>query len=101
MDIKRIFGENLKFQRKRLGLTQEQLAEKLNMSANHIAKLENAIKFSSPELIAKISETLAIPPSALFYTDESSSFDESYYGKVDKILTEEMAVLRKRIREIS
>ena len=100
MDIKRIFGENLKLQRKKHGMTQEELAEKLNISANHLAKLETGIKFASPELIANIAITLSISPSYLFYTSESNYIDDSYPGKVEKILIEEMTVIRKKIREI-
>jgi len=100
MDIKRIFGENLKFQRKKQGMTQEEFAEKLNISANHLAKLETGMKFASPELIANVAVTLSIPPSYLFYTSESNYIDENYPGKVEKILIEELAIIRKKIREI-
>jgi len=100
MDIKRIFGENLKLLRKKQCMTQEEFAEKLNISTNHLAKLETGIKFASPELIARIAITLSIPPSYLFYTSESNYIDDSYSGKVEKILIEEMAIIRKRIREI-
>ena len=100
MNIKRIFGENLKLQRKKQRMTQEEFAEKLSISANHLAKLETGMKFASPELIAHIAVTLSIPPSYLFYTSESNYIDDSYSGKVEKILIEEMTVIRKKIREI-
>ena len=100
MNIKRIFGENLKLQRKKHDMTQEKFAEKLSISTNHLAKLETGVKFASPELIAKIAITLSIPPSCLFYTPESNYIDDSYLGKVEKILIEEMAIIRQKIREI-
>ena len=99
MNIKRIFGENLKLLRKKQHLTQEEFAEKLNISTNHLSKLEVGMKFASPELISKIAITFSIPPSFLFYTSESSFTDErSYSGKVEKILLEEMAIIRQKIQ---
>ena len=100
MNIKRVFGQNLKLQRKKQHMTQEELSEKLNISTNHLAKLEIGMRFASPELINKIAVTLSIPPSYLFYTSESNYIDDSYSGKVEKILVEEMTVIRKKIREI-
>ena len=101
MNIKRIFGENVRIQRKRLDLTQDEFAERLDISTNHLAKLETGARFASPELIAKITLTLSIPPSTLFYTSESNFIDDSYRGKVEKILIEEMNIMRQRIREIT
>ena len=101
MNIKRIFGENLRIQRKRIGLTQDEFAEKLEIGTNHLAKLETGARFASSELIAKIATALSIPPSTLFYTSESNFIDDSYRGKVEKILIEEMNIMRQRIREIT
>lgn len=41
-------GRNIKFRRKKLGLTQQDLADKLNMSLNFIGKVE--VAFSKPSL---------------------------------------------------
>ncbi len=41
-------GKNIKKRRKELGLTQEALAEKLNLSLNFVGKIE--VAFSKPSL---------------------------------------------------
>ena len=60
MDFYYKLGKNIKKRRKELGLTQEQLAEKLNMSLNFVGKIE--VAFSKPSLdtlieIAKVLNT--------------------------------------------
>lgn len=56
----RNLGQNIKNRRKELGLTQQQLADKMNMSLNFVGKIE--IAFSKPSLdtlieIADVLET--------------------------------------------
>jgi len=41
-------GQNIKSRRKELGLTQQQLAEKMNISLNFMGKIE--VAFSKPSL---------------------------------------------------
>lgn len=55
-----LLGNNIKQRRKALNLTQQQLADKLNLSLNFIGKIE--VAFSKPSLdtlidIAKALET--------------------------------------------
>ena len=66
MDIKKIFGSNLKKYRKALGYTQIQLAEILNVEQKHISFIESGNSFPSAGLIDKITKTLNIQPKNLF-----------------------------------
>ena len=45
INIRKIFGENVKFYRKKRGLSQEQLAELLEISTNHLSVIETETKF--------------------------------------------------------
>ena len=51
-------------------MTQEQLAEKLEISIKHLSTLETGKVFASSELIEKIAEELKVSISALFYTPD-------------------------------
>ena len=75
MDIKKIFGQNLKKYRNALGYTQMQLAEKINVDQKHISFIESGNSFPSASLIAKISETLNIHPKRFFDTEDKISID--------------------------
>ena len=91
MNIKQIFGNNLHSYRKLRGLSQEQLAEKLDISVKHLSTLETGKVFASAELIEKISSNLNVSISSLFYTPDEKSFDESDIAKIDFLLDEETA----------
>ena len=86
MDVKKIFGSNLHSYRKLRGFSQEQLAEKLNISTKHLSTLETGKVFASAELIEKFSETLNVSVSSLFYTSEDKSLDDSELSKISLII---------------
>ncbi len=48
MDFYKKLGKNIKKRRKELRLTQQQLADRLNMSLNFVGKIE--VAFSKPSL---------------------------------------------------
>lgn len=105
MGVKQIFGNNLHSYRKLRSLSQEQLAEKLDISVKHLSTLETGKVFASAELIEKISKELNVSISALFYTPDEKSFDESDLSKIEKILEEEslksLISIKTQIRNIN
>ena len=100
MNIKQLFGNNLHEYRKRCKLSQEQLAEKLEISVKHLSTLETGKGFASAELLEKISEILSVSPAALFYSKEAKSVDESDLATIGTIIEEEFqkAVLATKER---
>lgn len=60
-------GLNIAFYRKKRGLTQEQLSEKVGVSRSHLSAIEapNIIKPFSIELLFNIADALDIKPSML------------------------------------
>ena len=55
-------GYNIAYSRKHLGLTQEQLAEKLDISRQHLGAIEapNIVRPVSLDLLFRIADTLEI-----------------------------------------
>lgn len=101
MNIKRIFGENLRHYRKKKGLTQEQLAEKLEIGTVHLGNIETGKKFISAHLLELISEELEVPPSSLFYSPENHYYGDSFLDKLDSIVNEYNQLIKKKIRDIT
>lgn len=99
MDVKKIFGSNLHSYRKLRGLSQENLAEKLNISTKHLSTLETGKVFASAELIEKLSLVLNISISALFYTPNEKYFDESDLSKISEILDTEVSKALSEIKD--
>ena len=61
-----ILGSNIRAERLRRHLTQEQLAEKLNMSINYVGKLERGVIIPSALVIFKLSKILRTDMNELF-----------------------------------
>lgn len=66
MDFKYLLGRNIKAERIRKDITQEQFAELIDMSLSHVSKIEQGI--TSPTAIAmyKMSKALKIPMEDFF-----------------------------------
>ena len=92
---------NVHSYRKLKNLSQEQLAEILDISVKHVSTIETGKVFASAELIEKIAETLNVSLSALFYTPEEKSLDDSDLKKIEQIIEEEtqnaIQLIKKRI----
>ena len=69
-DILTILGKRIAELRTKRGYTQEQLAEMIDYSTNHISKLELARTNPSFELLVSISKALNIELKELFNFDE-------------------------------
>jgi transcriptional regulator with XRE-family HTH domain len=77
MNIKEIFGANVKLYRKRKGFSQEVLSEKLDIGPNHLSKIERGTTFVSAELLEHLVLALNVPAQALFSSAADSNGDET------------------------
>ncbi len=66
MNLKRIFGRNVKYFRYRKHFTQAELAEKLEMSTNHLGYIERGVYGTEFETIDKMCTIFNIRPYELF-----------------------------------
>ena len=103
--IKTIFGANVKHYRKKLHLSQEQLAEKLEITPKHLSTIETGATFVSAELLEKFSRHLFVTVSALFYSLDEKSTDDSLLSKIDQIIDKECErssnMIKMQIRYLS
>lgn len=90
MSIKAVFGANVKYYRKQRHLSQEQLAEKLEITAKHLCTIETGATFVSAELLEKLVVQLRVSVSALFYTVGEKSSDDSLLNMIDQIIENEL-----------
>lgn len=58
-------GKNIKIRRKELGLTQQQLADKMNISLNFMGKIEVAFSKPSLDTLIAFAEALETTVSEL------------------------------------
>lgn len=64
--LKSLFGRRIRSIRKLRDLTQEELAESSQLSAEYISKLERGQASPSFEVIVQIANALEVDPSELF-----------------------------------
>lgn len=72
MDIIKVFGDNLKKYRIKLGVSQESFAEKCGMHRTYISAIECYRRSISLENIQRIADALGIKTYKLFLEDEDN-----------------------------
>jgi len=88
------FIENLRFWRKKRGLSQLKLSEMVNISPNYLNAVENGKNFPSPEVIQYISDTLEILPYQLFLEHPSE------VSPLNMMVSELLVIKQRLIKEI-
>lgn len=78
MDLKKIFSENIKFLRKKKGMTQRNLAEKLNYSEKAVAKWESGFAMPTIDTLYVLSKTFDCSVDYFF-----GIHNEIYYLGID------------------
>jgi transcriptional regulator with XRE-family HTH domain len=93
-NIYKTVGKRAREERRRLKLTQEELAEKADISANFLGHIERGTKRPTLNTLKKIADVLQIPMEALFATEKT-------YGlpKEDLFIRRFMSLVRDRKRE--
>jgi transcriptional regulator with XRE-family HTH domain len=86
MNVKGIFGKNLKYYRKEKKLSQEQLSENVDITVKHLSEIERGIVFASAGLMEKLAKNLDIPIFAFFLTDNSIYYDNIMLARIEKAI---------------
>ncbi len=76
MNFKKSFGEKIKRTRKKRGLTQEQLAELIDISPRNLSKIEVGDCFVKAETLEKILNALNVSTEELFANDHIKEPEE-------------------------
>ena len=80
-----IFRENLKYYRRKKGLSQEKLSEIIGFGGTYITEIESRHKFPKPETIDIIAEKLEIQPYMLFKPLENEELERQKKELEEKI----------------
>lgn len=76
MNIKKQLGAKIKRLRQNRGLTQEQLAEKIDIATRTLCGIENGENFLTAETLEKIMAVLKVSSSELFAFDHLKPQEE-------------------------
>jgi transcriptional regulator with XRE-family HTH domain len=70
--IREVLAANIRENRRKLGLTQEQFAEKAEVSTHYIALIETCNKYPKPEMLERLAQALGVEPLQLFSSTAAS-----------------------------
>ena len=98
MDIKSVFGKNLKLYRRAKNLSQGQLSEKVDISVKHLSALERGLTFVSADLLGKLADSVEIPVFCFFvndkkiiYTEREVSYGDTMVETMGKIMEKHLS----------
>lgn len=74
-DLAKIFGANVQRRRKLLGLTQEQLAERLGVGQHTLSRIERGVLTPKFDRLQDFAKHLHIPASELFINHDDKDND--------------------------
>ena len=86
-----MINENIKIYRKKKGISQEEMAVKLNVVRQTVSKWENGLSVPDADVLIHIAELLEVSVSQLLGIERNSDFDTD--------LSEELAKLNKQLAE--
>lgn len=86
MDIKKKLGNNIRKIRMEHSLTQEALAEKINLSPKSLSQIELGNNFVSAETLDSLCEALEVSPRILFDFDDFESQKEISIDEINNRL---------------
>ena len=97
-----MLSENIKAVRKSKGLSQEELAIKLNVVRQTVSKWENGLSVPDSEMLISISETLETPVSVLLgeTIDESAADDLKAISEKLEIINLQLAQNKSSKRKL-
>lgn len=102
-DIKEIFGQRVRYYRKKAGISQEQLAELCDLHPTYIGQLERGEKNASLETIMRVSAGLNISPEILFEkigVETNETFPQKIYNLVLSVSDDKQKELYEIVKRI-
>jgi len=98
-NIKKIFGKTVSELRNQKGLTQEQLADYLNLSPHTITRIETGNTFVSCEVISQLCNIFDVAPS-VFFTPKPHIMIEEHMNYTNEIVKLLPGLKTDRLKEI-
>jgi transcriptional regulator with XRE-family HTH domain len=96
-NIREILAANLKENRRKHGLTQEQFAEKADVSTHYVAIVETCKAFPTAEMLERLAAALGIETYQLFTVPEEPN--EAFERLLQQGITDIKQAVREAVKE--
>ncbi|HEY9217261.1 MAG TPA: helix-turn-helix transcriptional regulator [Phenylobacterium sp.] len=70
MDLVRVLGRNVREQRKRLGMSQEELAHEAGMKRSYVSDLERGTRNPTVRALGRLAAALGVRPAVLLEVED-------------------------------
>jgi transcriptional regulator with XRE-family HTH domain len=102
--IREVLAANLRENRRKLGLTQEKLAEQAGVSTHYIAMIETCNKYPKPEMLERLAKALSIEPHQFFSVPPTAEealegLRQSLIADMKQATTDIQRLVRETIQE--
>ena len=100
---KTLLGARIKELRKRSGLTQDQLAERIEVEAKYLSRIEVGKRYPSLDVLERIADSMKVEMKELFdysHHDNAVITPAGITKAVDGATREEMKLIFKLIRAV-
>jgi transcriptional regulator with XRE-family HTH domain len=103
--LRALLAHNMKERRRILGITQAQLAERVNTSTHYIGQIELGNKFPTPEMLERIATALEIDSPQLFSMDSFPSevirqFQEGLLSGIESAIADVISSQKFELRKM-
>ncbi len=71
MELREVFARNLRYYRRKKGISQEALAHEAEIDRTYVSALERGIYAASIDMIEKLAQVLDIDPMLLLQQDRN------------------------------
>ena len=95
-----MFQDNLKALRKRKGITQEELATRLNVVRQTVSKWEKGLSVPDSELLIKLAEILEVPVSRLLGSKIETAEQPDALAEQLSQINEQLAIKNRRAKRV-
>lgn len=95
-----MLSDNIKVFRKNRGLTQEELAIRVNVVRQTVSKWEKGLSVPDAELLQRLAEVLEVSVSDLLGAPEVTSEERSQVAEQLSRINEQLAIKNRRSRRI-
>jgi transcriptional regulator with XRE-family HTH domain len=98
--IREVLANNIKEYRRKLGFSQDKLAELAGISSQYLATVETCRKFPTPDVLDRLADALDIEPHELFTfatpQNELEKLRQAIIGEVVTAIKQSFAEERKK-----
>ena len=95
-----MFQDNLKALRKKKGITQEELAARLNVVRQTVSKWEKGLSVPDAELLIKLAEILEVPVSRLLGSKIEAEEQPDALAEQLSRINEQLAIKNRRAKKV-